>query len=158
MSASTRSQRATIYAYVGHNDEGYTTAAYGESRGTYWCRLSAVPGDESMLDHQAEVSSRAVIELADEVPVAEYDLVVINNVQWRVGPIAARPAQRAKLLRVERSNKQAALPTGIAAALAEDVIVESGHTDEDFDVPTDQSIDGGGAAEAYTDTLDGGGT
>jgi hypothetical protein len=158
MSHATRTQRATIYPYVGHNDGGFVTSAYGVARGTYWCRLSSIPGSESMLDAQAGVSGRATIEFADEVPVAEHDLIVVDDVQWKAGPITARKAQRALILQVERSNEMAELPTDQAAPSAEEVFSESGHTDEDFDAPGDSSIDGGGAGTTvFADTLDGGG-
>lgn len=157
MSVSTRTQRATIYPYVGRNDTGYVSSTYGEARGEYWCRLSDVAGDVSMLDHQPEISARGVIEFGDDVPVAEHDLIVIDGVQWKAGPVTPRPAQRAKVLRVERSTKTMELPVGVAAAAPEEVFSESGHTDEAFDAPVDTSVDGGGAAAVFPDALDGGG-
>jgi hypothetical protein len=110
MSVSSRLQRATVYPYLGVNDGGFATSSYGAARGTYWCRLSAMPGEELILDGQVAQTQRATIEFADEVPVGENDLIEIDGVQWQAGPVTARLQQRAKILRVTRNTEAAALP------------------------------------------------
>jgi hypothetical protein len=158
MSHATRDQRATIYPYLGRVDGGYVTSAYGYARGTFWCRVSPAPGAEAMLDAQSGILARATIEFADEVPVQEHDLIVIDGVQWKAGPITARKLQRALMLQVERSTETEELLTGQAEPEADEVFVESGHTDEGYSAPGDESIDGGNASTTtFSETLDGGG-
>jgi hypothetical protein len=147
---SKRDRRATIYPYIGSNDGGFVTSTYDTARGTYWARLSPVPGSETMLDAQAGISARAFIEFADGVPVAEHDLIVIDGVQWKAGPITHRRAQRALILQVERSNEMPVL-SNPDTALSGDI---DGGDGDDVLVT---SIDGGGADAVFSGSIDGGG-
>jgi hypothetical protein len=151
VSASTRNRLATIYPYEGRNEGGFVTAEYGSARGTFWCRFSPIPGSESMIDAQAGVMARATIAFHDEVPIAENDLIVMDdNVQWKAGPITARRAQRENILVVERSNEMPELVTADSAPSGD---VDGGDSDDS----QTSSIDGGGADAVFTATIDGGG-
>lgn len=156
MSASTRNRRATVYPLVGQSTGGFVTPTYGVARGTYWCRVSPIPGQESVVDAQMGAGEAAILEVADEVPVEETDLIVVDDVQWKAGPVTLRRQARAKVLRVERSTEAATFITGEAAVDVPEY-VEAGHSTSEFDAPQDVLIDGGGADAVFTETIDAGG-
>lgn len=159
MSTSTRNRRAALYPLVGHSSGGFVTPRYGVARGSYWCRVSPVIGQESIVDAQIGVSESAIIGFADEVPVAENDLLVLEDDEtaWKVGPITLRRQAREKILHVERSTEAPTFVTDQAAAAVSDSHVEGSHSDESFTNPGDGAIDGGGASQVVTETIDGGG-
>lgn len=157
MSAATRDRRATLYPYIGHNAGGFTTSTYGAARGSYWCRVSPLPGEEFILDAQSGIAETAVLEFGDEVPVAEHDLVVVDSVNWKAGPVTRRRGASAKVLRVERSTEQPTFATGQSTPAASDSYTEASHSDQAYDHPLDSSIDGGGATAVVTETTDLGG-
>lgn len=110
MSVSTRTRRATIYPYVAGDDGGYTTSSYGPARGTFFCRVSPVPGAEGTTADQASHVERCVFEFADEVTMHVNDLIVETGVQWKVESFTLRRALRAKVARCYRTDDEPAAP------------------------------------------------
>lgn len=104
MTVSTRNRRATIYPYAGTNDGGYATATYGPTRGTFFCRVSPITGEERTVAGQAEHVEGCVFEFSDAVTIDHDDLIVENSTQWKVESVTLRRGSRAKIVRAFRTD------------------------------------------------------
>jgi hypothetical protein len=112
VSVSSRRERVAIYPFVGTNDGGFATPTYGASRGTFFCRVSPVAGEELVIGAQSEHSQRSVFEFADGVTVDENDLLVdADGLQWKVESRTLRKEARAIVCRAFRTDEAAALIT-----------------------------------------------
>lgn len=112
VSVSSRRDRVTILPYEGANDGGFATPSYGAARGTFWCRISPIPGDEQTISAQSEHTERAVFEFADEVTVNANDiLVTADGKQWKVESPTPRKVNRQIIVRAFRTDEAAVLET-----------------------------------------------
>jgi hypothetical protein len=111
MSISSRNRRAIVYPYAATDDHGYMTSAYGPARGTYFVRVSPVPGVESTVGAQAEHTERMIFEFGDAVTIAKDDLIVENAVQWKVESVTLRRGSRAVVVRAFRVDDEPNAPT-----------------------------------------------
>lgn len=102
MTLDTRNRRATIYPYGSTSDGGYIGASYGAARGTFWCRFSVEPGNETVVGAQDEHHESAVLEFDAAVTVAHNDLIVENSVQWKVASVTTRRGSQVRPKKIVR--------------------------------------------------------
>lgn len=101
MTISSRGWRGMVYVYAATDQLGYVTQRY-TLQGTYFCRISVASAEERTVARQAEHHEGVVIEFADAVAVGLNDIVVVDNVQYRVESSIVRRLQRSRVVRAFR--------------------------------------------------------
>jgi hypothetical protein len=85
--------RARIYTYSDIGTEGLMNSRYTFSV-ERWCRFELPSGREQTLAAQANRRLDGVVAFSDEVSVSIHDLLVINEVQYKVVEVVPRRQQR----------------------------------------------------------------
>lgn len=89
MSVSTRRDRGMVYVYSASSQSGYLSEHF-DLQGTYFCRFSPQSAGERTVGAQAQHSEKAVFEFASGVSIGMNDIIIRDDVQWRVEGVMER--------------------------------------------------------------------